>query len=81
MRTLPEDLWLDYHAESDASDEWFLPDLRWTMRHRWQGGTEDLGLRRLLEFPEAVAPRARRLRHVDSQPRTPTHDPDWPDAA
>jgi len=81
MRPGRENLWIEYDqaSESDPTDEWFLPELRSAMRRRRPA--EDLGLRRLLEFPEAIAPLSRRVRRVGSETRRETYGPDLPDAA
>ena len=59
-------------ALPDVPAEW--PELRAARPLRLP--PEDLGIRRLLEFPEAVRP-IRKL-HVTPDP---FDDPDWPDAA
>jgi hypothetical protein len=48
---------------------------------RSRRATEALGLRRLLEFPEAIGPRIRGLRQADPELLDRLSDPDWPDAA
>ena len=72
MRILPEDVAIEY----DDNVEWFLPELRSIMRDREPA--EDLGIRRLIEFPEAVSRRPRPERHGSERWH---RDPDLPDAA
>jgi hypothetical protein len=60
----------------EPSAEWFLPEVRAVVRG--QPWPEDLGLRSLAEFPEAVRPRRRRRLPVVLE-ASPDHD--WPDAA
>jgi len=90
MRKIDLDLLDEFEATREAPVEWFLPELRSAMHSKH--GAEELGLRNLLEFPEAaVAPKKpwrrsgpksglRRLRPKSVAAHHPP-DPDWPDAA
>lgn len=60
----------------EASPDYLSPELRSVLGARRPA--EDLNLRRLLEFPETIAPRSRGFR-TGRFTRFP--DPDWPDAA
>lgn len=79
MRNMQRDPFEQYDALPEATAEWFLPELHSVMRSR--RATEDLGLRRLLEFPEAIGPRIRGLRRADPELLEQLSDPEWPDAA
>ena len=88
MRTIDLDLLDEFEGAPEAPVEWFLPELRSAMRSKH--GTEELGLRNLLEFPEAAIPRkkvGRRsgpksgLRRLMPVAAHHSPDPDWPDAA
>ena len=73
-RTLAEDLPFD----EPTGAEWFLRQLGAASRE--QSWDEDLGLRGLAEFPEAIGLPPRLLKGL---PRVnePSHGADWPDAA
>jgi len=60
------------YALKDVPAEW--PE--WRSARALRLPAEDLGIRRLLEFPEAVHP----IRKLPITP-DPFDDPDWPDAA
>jgi hypothetical protein len=85
MRNIHLDSLAEYDKFLDPPADWLAPELRPAMRGAPPDG--DLGLRRLLEFPEIVRPifgragrQQRRLGRASLDDAIEP-DPDWPDAA
>lgn len=65
--------------QPELSAEWFLPELKSALPK--SGAPDELGLRQLLEYPEAIRVRGRRTRRRRRGLVQLGDEPHWPDAA